>query len=71
MKGKLLRIRHDRGFGFVAPEDATGPRDQHFLHARNLLGGIRFEDLKVGDVLEFDSEQSEKGLVAVNAQLSS
>jgi CspA family cold shock protein len=68
MRGTLKR-KTDRGFGFIAPDDAQRGRDEHFLHASNLLGGIRFEDLKVGDVIEFDSEKGERGLLAVNAQL--
>lgn len=70
MKGKIIRLRADRGFGFVSPEGATGHEDEHFLHARNVLSGIEFADLQVGDVIEFDSQNSPKGLVAVNAQLS-
>lgn len=68
MTGKIQRI-HPRGFCFVRPTGETAHGD-HFLHAKNLLGGIQFADLQIGDTIEFDSAMGTKGLVCENASLA-
>lgn len=52
----------DRGFGFITRE---GEKKDLFFHARSLQG-VRYDELAVGDELEFDIEQGEKGASAVN-----
>lgn len=53
-----------KGFGFI--KMGEGQRDL-FFHARS-LEGVRFEDLNVGDELEFEMAQGEKGPNATNVR---
>jgi len=62
MKGTIKTIVADKNFGFITPE--TGDKDI-FFHA-SALQGIEFADLKAGDAVNFDVEQSEKGPRAAN-----
>lgn len=60
MLGKIKKLT-DKGFGFISQE---GGRDI-FFHAKGLRG-VYFSDLRDGDDVEFDIEDSEKGPRAVN-----
>lgn len=62
MKGTIKNIIFDKHFGFITPED--GSKDV-FFHESG-LEGVQFSDLKSGDVVSFDVEQSEKGPRAVS-----
>lgn len=62
MKGTIKSIISDKHFGFITPED--GAKDV-FFHESGLVG-VQFGELKSGDVVTFDVEQSEKGPRATN-----
>jgi len=62
MKGTIKSIVSEKNFGFITPE--TGSKDV-FFHATGLQG-VEFSDLHIGDNVEFDVEESEKGPRAVN-----
>lgn len=62
MKGTIKSIIFDKHFGFITPEDAS---KDVFFHESGLQG-LQFSELKTGDVVSFDVEQSEKGPRAVN-----
>lgn len=57
-----IKTLTDRGFGFIAQEN--GAKDL-FFHSKELKG-VMFDDLKVGDMLQFDIAEGEKGPSAVN-----
>ena len=57
MKGKIANLS-DRGFGFITPEE--GDKDL-FFHARSLVEGLDFNDLKNGDEMTFEVEDGGKG----------
>lgn len=63
-KGKLKFFDTSRGFGFIEPLDGS---DDVFLHANNLSGMISGEDLRDGQTIEYETEQTDKGLSALNA----
>lgn len=63
MKGIIREIK-DRGFGFITPEN--GGKDI-FFHSSNCTG-VQFNELKAGDAVTYDVEESEKGPNAVNVQ---
>ena len=65
MKGTIKTIVALKNFGFITPED--GSKDI-FFHATS-LNGVDFSQLKAGDVVTFDVEQSEKGPRAANVTL--
>jgi len=62
MKGTIKSIIPGKSFGFITPED--GSKDV-FFHESNLQG-IQLSELKSGDAVSFEVEQSEKGPRAVN-----
>lgn len=63
MKGQIKKIM-DKGFGFIAPED--GGKDI-FFHTNSLVG-VQFNDLREGDAVTFEVEDTEKGKNAINVQ---
>ena len=63
MTGTIKKIM-EKGFGFIAAE---GLEKDLFFH-RNALNGVTFEDLREGDTVSFDVEDSPKGKNAINVQ---
>ncbi len=64
MTGSIKRLT-DKGFGFITP-DQEGEKDV-FFHTSALVD-IMFDDLREGDKVSFDTEDSDKGPRAVNVQ---
>ena len=62
MQGTIKNIIVEKHFGFIAPED--GSKDV-FFHESGLQG-VQFSELKTGDTVSFDVEDSEKGPRAIN-----
>ncbi len=60
MKGTIARIVSDRGFGFITPED--GSKDL-FFHAKDTVD-VEFDDLREGDVVNFEVVDGPKGPAA-------
>ncbi len=52
----------DRGFGFISQE---GQAKDLFFHSKDLVG-VTFDELKVGDSLNFEVTEGPKGPNAVN-----
>lgn len=66
MKGTIKTVVADKNFGFITPEE--GSKDI-FFHASS-LSGVEFSQLKPGDAVNFDVEESEKGPRAANVVLA-
>jgi CspA family cold shock protein len=64
MTGIIKRLT-DKGFGFITP-DGEGAKDV-FFHVSALID-VAFDDLREGDKVTFDIEESDKGPRAVNVQ---
>lgn len=62
MKGTIKTVIAEKHFGFITPED--GSKDV-FFHETGLQG-IQFSELKSGESVSFDVEQSDKGPRAIN-----
>jgi len=62
MQGIVKTIVADKHFGFITPQD--GSKDV-FFHETGLQG-VQFSELKSGDAVNYDEEQSEKGPRAIN-----
>ena len=62
MTGKIKRLT-DKGFGFITPDE--NPEKDLFFHSSGLVG-VEFSDLNDGDAVTFDTEDSDKGLRAIN-----
>ena len=63
MTGTIKRLT-DKGFGFITGE---GLQKDLFFHSNSLVG-VTFDELKEGDTVSFETEQSPKGLNAVNVK---
>ncbi len=63
MTGTIKR-KTDKGFGFITGE---GLAKDLFFHSNSLVG-VTFDELNEGDAVSFETEESPKGLNAVNVQ---
>ncbi len=63
MKG-TVKTKTDRGFGFISRD---GEVKDLFFHSKDLVG-ITYDEVQVGDVLEFDVEDGPKGQSAKNVK---
>ncbi|MCK9185845.1 cold shock domain-containing protein [Candidatus Gracilibacteria bacterium] len=63
MQGTIKKIT-DKGFGFITGE---GLQKDLFFHSNSLVG-VTFNELQEGDAVTFETEESPKGLNAVNVQ---
>ncbi len=63
MTGKIARLT-DKGFGFIK---ADGQDKDLFFH-NSALVGVAFNDLREGDAVTFETEDSDKGPRATNVQ---
>ena len=63
MTGTIKKLT-DKGFGFITGE---GLAKDLFFHS-NALVGVSFNELHEGDSVSFDTEESPKGLNAVNVK---
>jgi CspA family cold shock protein len=65
MTGTIKKIADGgKGFGFISVE---GMEKDLFFHANSVVGAS-FEDLREGDAVSFEVEDSPKGKNAVNVQ---
>ena len=62
-QGKIKRLVSDRGFGFV-----EGDRDDMFFHHSDVTG-VRFEDLREGQMLQYEVGRGPKGPRATTVRL--
>ena len=63
MNGTIKRLT-DRGFGFISQE---GEEKELFFHSSALVGAT-YDDLREGDAVSFDKEDSDTGPRATNVQ---
>ncbi|MEA3450101.1 MAG: cold shock domain-containing protein [Patescibacteria group bacterium] len=59
MEGTIKKLT-DKNFGFITQEGA----DDLFFHANN-LDGVSFDELREGDTVTFETEETPKGKAAV------
>ncbi len=63
MTGTIKKLT-DKGFGFITGE---GLAKDLFFHSNGLVG-VTFDELREGDAVSFETENSDKGMNAVNVQ---
>ncbi|HRN85988.1 MAG TPA: cold shock domain-containing protein [Candidatus Dojkabacteria bacterium] len=66
MANGTVKTVTDKGFGFISKEGAD---KDIFYHESVLEGELATRKLRVGDNVEFDVEETQKGLSAVNIKL--
>lgn len=64
-QGKIKRLVADRGFGFVESDRGD---DVFFHHSE--LQGVAIEELREGQVLEYEMGRGQKGPCATNVRLA-
>ena len=57
-----IKTLTDRGFGFISRD---GEAKDLFFHSKE-LNGVTFDELKVGDMVQFEVTQGDKGPAATN-----
>ncbi|MEI8361173.1 MAG: cold shock domain-containing protein [bacterium] len=62
----IIKNKTDKGFGFITIE---GQSKDLFFHSNSLVG-VSFDQLREGDAVTFESEESPKGMNAVNVKLA-
>lgn len=60
MKGKVMRFNAKRGFGFIRLDDSE--KDIFFYY--NVIDMDGFKTMKVGEAVEVEVEETDKGLRA-------
>lgn len=60
-KGTVKFFNDSKGYGFITEE---GSESDHFVHVSGLI-----DEIREGDVVEFELQQGKKGLNAVNVQV--
>ncbi len=63
MTGTIKTLK-EKGFGFITGEGLT---KDLFFHSNSLVG-VQFDELREGDAVTFDTEDSPKGMNAVNVK---
>lgn len=63
MQGTIKKLT-DKNFGFISQED--GEKDL-FFHANELVG-VSFDELREGDAVSFDVQDTPKGQAAVQVK---
>jgi len=59
-----IKTLTDKGFGFINVE---GQEKDLFFHSNSLVG-VQFNELREGDAVSFETEESPKGTNAVNVK---
>ena len=67
MLGTVKRINRERGFAFIA----RTPGADVFLHVSGMLDRAQFETMQEGEQVEYDTEDSEKGVRAIRVRVVS
>ena len=62
MQGTIKKLVTDKNFGFISQEGV----EKDVFFSSTSLDGIKFEELKEGDAVTFETEEGEKGPAAIN-----
>ncbi|WP_223033297.1 MULTISPECIES: cold-shock protein [Hanstruepera] len=60
-KGTVKFFNDSKGFGFIVEDDTN---KEHFVHISGLI-----DEIREGDVVEFDLTEGRKGMNAVNVKV--
>lgn len=57
MRGKIIDVKKDRGFGFVNDGSSNGL----FFHISSFSGDVTIDNLNIGDIIEFEMSTGKDG----------
>lgn len=60
-KGTVKFFNESKGFGFISDEDS---KKEYFVHVSGLI-----DEIREGDVVEYELQEGRKGLNAVNVKV--
>ena len=60
--GTVMFFNTEKGFGFIKHNDSN---KETFVH----VSGLKSQNIKEGDTVEFDLQEGKKGMNAVNVQV--
>lgn len=60
-KGTVKFFNESKGFGFITEEDS---KQEYFVHVSGII-----DEIKEGDLVEFELKEGKKGLNAVNVKV--
>mmetsp|Transcript_85985 Transcript_85985/g.148825 ORF Transcript_85985/g.148825 Transcript_85985/m.148825 type:complete len:103 (+) Transcript_85985:118-426(+) len=55
--GTIKKFFHDKGFGFITPDDGS---EDAFFHVKDNGGDDAFADVNAGDAVSFDTEWNDR-----------
>ena len=61
MKGTVKFFNESKGFGFVVDDES---KEEYFVHISGLI-----DEIREGDVVEFDLKEGRKGMNAVDVKV--
>lgn len=65
MRGTVKKLLSEKRCGFIVGED----KKDYFFHSSSLKS-VRFEEIEIGDEVEFEESEGEKGLRAEEVYLA-
>lgn len=68
MKGTIASKNEEKGFGFITPEGMEDRKENNVFFHTSELDGVSFEELKRGDMVEFEKQPSDRGDRAVGVR---
>lgn len=66
MQGQIKKLVTEKKLGFISQEGA----EKDIFFSSEKLEGIKFEDLKEGDAVTFETEEGDKGPRAIKVKKS-
>lgn len=67
MRGKVQKFNPKRGYGFISTE---GVNEDIFVHYSAITDMPGYRMLRIGELVEFELHETEKGLLARNVRLA-
>ncbi len=68
MQGTIAGKNDEKKFGFITPEGMEDVKANNVFFHFSALEGVTFEELQMGDKVEFEKQASDRGDRAVNVK---
>lgn len=71
MMGIIAGKNEEKGFGFITPEGMADEKANNVFFHSTSLEGVTFAELAIGEKVEFEKQDSDKGPRAVGVKRAS